>query len=95
MKDAEDPDSSHDFGPRPYPAQACSAATKMHAYNFVGENKQRAPLLALDVGTLEAYFEANMKTSPASAPSSASTTSPGPCAPAPLPVPAHEITSFE
>src|ERR1035437_9306092 len=32
---------------------------RMHAYNFVDENKQRA-LYWRDVGTLEAYFEANM-----------------------------------
>ena len=31
----------------------------MHAYNFVDENKQQA-LYWRDVGTLEAYYEANM-----------------------------------
>ena len=32
---------------------------KMHAFNFVDENKQKA-LYWRDVGTLDAYYEANM-----------------------------------
>ena len=38
---------------------ACSAATRCSAYNFVDENKQNA-LYWRDVGTLDAYFDANM-----------------------------------
>jgi len=57
MKDAEDPDSKHDFGHDILPKLL--GRFKIHAYNFVDENKQRA-LYWRDVGTLEAYFEANM-----------------------------------
>jgi glucose-1-phosphate adenylyltransferase len=51
IKDAEDPDSSHDFGHDILPKLL--GRVKMHAYNFVDENKQRA-LYWRDVGTLEA-----------------------------------------
>ncbi|HEY0795747.1 MAG TPA: glucose-1-phosphate adenylyltransferase [Acidisarcina sp.] len=57
MKDAEDPDSKHDFGHNILPA--ILGHYKMNAYNFVDENKQEA-LYWRDVGTLEAYFDANM-----------------------------------
>ena len=57
MKDAEDPGSSHDFGHDILPKLL--GRFKMCAYNFVDENKQRA-LYWRDVGTLEAYYEANM-----------------------------------
>jgi glucose-1-phosphate adenylyltransferase len=57
MRDAEDPDSKHDFGHDILPKLL--ERYKVHAYNFVDENKQRA-LYWRDVGTLEAYFEANM-----------------------------------
>src|SRR5450432_4338261 len=57
MKDAEDPNSKHDFGHNILPA--ILGNYKMHAYNFVDENKKEA-LYWRDVGTLEAYFEANM-----------------------------------
>jgi glucose-1-phosphate adenylyltransferase len=57
MKDAEDPDSRHDFGHDILPK--ILGRFKMRAYNFVDENKQRA-LYWRDVGTLEAYYEANM-----------------------------------
>jgi glucose-1-phosphate adenylyltransferase len=56
LKDAEDPDSSHDF--------AKDILSKMvdeyrvYAYDFVDENKKEA-LYWRDVGTLEAYYEAN------------------------------------
>jgi len=57
MKDAEDPASKHDFGHDILPKLL--GRFKVHAYNFVDENKQRA-LYWRDVGTLEAYYEANM-----------------------------------
>jgi glucose-1-phosphate adenylyltransferase len=57
MKDAEDPNSKHDFGHNILPG--ILGRYKISAYNFVDENKQNA-LYWRDVGTLEAYFEANM-----------------------------------
>ena len=57
MKDAEDPTSKHDFGHNILPSLL--GQYKMHAYNFVDENGQDA-LYWRDVGTLDAYYEANM-----------------------------------
>ena len=57
MKDAEDSSSRHDFGHDVLPG--ILGKYKMSAYNFVDENKQNA-LYWRDVGTLDAYFEANM-----------------------------------
>jgi glucose-1-phosphate adenylyltransferase len=57
MKDAEDPDSSHDFGHDILPK--ILGEYKIYAYNFVDENRKEA-LYWRDVGTLEAYYEANM-----------------------------------
>ena len=57
MKDAEDPDSKHDFGHNILPNVL--GKYRVMAYNFVDENKQHA-LYWRDVGTLEAYYEANM-----------------------------------
>jgi glucose-1-phosphate adenylyltransferase len=57
MKDAEDPTSKHDFGHNILPG--ILGKYKMCAYNFVDENKQQA-LYWRDVGTLEAYYDANM-----------------------------------
>jgi glucose-1-phosphate adenylyltransferase len=57
MKDAEDPNSKHDFGHNILPG--ILGRYKISAYNFVDENKQNA-LYWRDVGTLEAYFDANM-----------------------------------
>src|SRR5271156_1973979 len=57
MKDAEDPNSKHDFGHNILPG--ILGRYKITAYNFVDENKQNA-LYWRDVGTLEAYYEANM-----------------------------------
>jgi glucose-1-phosphate adenylyltransferase len=57
IKDAEDPNSKHDFGHNILPNLL--GRFKMRAYNFVDENKQKA-LYWRDVGTLEAYYEANM-----------------------------------
>ena len=57
MRDAEDPASKHDFGHNILPALLGNY--KMSAYNFVDENKQKA-LYWRDVGTLDAYYDANM-----------------------------------
>ncbi|ADW70097.1 glucose-1-phosphate adenylyltransferase [Granulicella tundricola] len=57
MKDAEDPNSKHDFGHNILPNLL--GRCRMQAFNFVDENKQNA-LYWRDVGTLDAYYEANM-----------------------------------
>jgi glucose-1-phosphate adenylyltransferase len=57
MKDAEDPNSKHDFGHNILPS--ILGQYRMHAFNFVDENRQQA-LYWRDVGTLDAYYEANM-----------------------------------
>jgi glucose-1-phosphate adenylyltransferase len=57
LKDAEDASSSHDFGKDILPKMANDY--RVYAYDFVDENKKEA-LYWRDVGTLEAYYEANM-----------------------------------
>jgi glucose-1-phosphate adenylyltransferase len=57
IADAEDPHSKHDFGHDILPNLL--GRKKMMAYSFVDENKQEA-LYWRDVGTLDAYYEANM-----------------------------------
>ncbi len=57
MKDAENPNSKHDFGHNILPD--ILDKYKIYAYNFVDENKQEA-LYWRDVGTLDAYYDANM-----------------------------------
>jgi glucose-1-phosphate adenylyltransferase len=57
LKDAEDPESSHDFGHDILPKLL--AEYRVYAFNFIDENKKEA-LYWRDVGTLDAYFEANM-----------------------------------
>jgi glucose-1-phosphate adenylyltransferase len=57
LKDAEDPTSSHDFGKDILPR--ILGQYKTYAYSFVDENSAEA-LYWRDVGTLEAYYEANM-----------------------------------
>jgi glucose-1-phosphate adenylyltransferase len=57
LKDAEDPNSSHDFGKDILPKMVDQY--KVYAFNFIDENKKEA-LYWRDVGTLEAYYEANM-----------------------------------
>src|SRR6184192_2589971 len=57
LKDAEDPSSSHDFGHDILPKLLNDY--KVYAYNFIDENN-RESLYWRDVGTLEAYYEANM-----------------------------------
>jgi len=57
LKDAEDPDSSHDFGKDILPK--ILDQYKVYSFNFIDENNKEA-LYWRDVGTLEAYYEANM-----------------------------------
>jgi glucose-1-phosphate adenylyltransferase len=57
LKDAEDPNSSHDFGKDILPR--ILDQYKVYSFNFIDENKKEA-LYWRDVGTLEAYYEANM-----------------------------------
>jgi glucose-1-phosphate adenylyltransferase len=57
LKDAEDPRSSHDFGHDILPK--ILDQYKVYSFNFIDENKKEA-LYWRDVGTLEAYYEANM-----------------------------------
>jgi glucose-1-phosphate adenylyltransferase len=57
LKDAEDESSSHDFGKDILPKMADDY--RVYGFDFVDENKKEA-LYWRDVGTLEAYYEANM-----------------------------------
>ncbi len=57
MADAEDPNSSHDFGKNVVPKLI--ETQRVYAYNFVDENKKEAQYWR-DIGTIEAYYEANM-----------------------------------
>jgi glucose-1-phosphate adenylyltransferase len=58
LKDAEDPESSHDFGKDILPKMLDEY--RVYSFNFVDENKKEEALYWRDVGTLEAYYEANM-----------------------------------
>ena len=55
--DAEDPNSSHDFGKDVVPKLI--ETHRVYSYNFVDENKKEAQYWR-DIGTIEAYYEANM-----------------------------------
>jgi len=57
LKDAEDQQSKHDFGHNILPKMVDTY--KVMSYNFIDENQKEA-LYWRDVGTLEAYYEANM-----------------------------------
>jgi len=57
LKDAEDESSKHDFGHNILPKMVDDY--KVYSFNFIDENKKEA-LYWRDVGTLEAYYEANM-----------------------------------
>jgi len=57
LKDAEDTTSSHDFGKDILPKMMDNF--RVYSFDFVDENKKEA-LYWRDVGTLEAYYEANM-----------------------------------
>jgi len=56
-EDAARPDSRHDFGRNIIPALIDTG--KVHAYAFYDENKKAAKYWR-DIGTLDAYFDANM-----------------------------------
>ncbi len=56
LKDAEDTSSSHDFGHDILPKMVDDY--RVYSFNFIDENKKEA-LYWRDVGTLEAYYEAN------------------------------------
>ena len=57
LKDAEDSSSQHDFGHNILPRMI--GEYKIYSYNFIDENKKEA-LYWRDVGTLDAYYEANL-----------------------------------
>lgn len=57
LKDAEDPASSHDFGKDILPR--ILEQYKIYAFDFIDENRKEAYYWR-DVGTLEAYYEANL-----------------------------------
>jgi len=56
--DAEDAASSHDFGKDVVP-RLIREQRRVYSYNFVDENKKEAQYWR-DIGTIEAYYEANM-----------------------------------
>ncbi len=58
IEDAEDPNSSHDFGKDVIP-KLIGSSHRVYSFNFVDENKKEAQYWR-DVGTIEAYYEANM-----------------------------------
>jgi len=57
IADAEDPNSSHDFGRDVVPRLIDTH--RIFAFNFVDENQKDAQYWR-DIGTIEAYYEANM-----------------------------------
>jgi glucose-1-phosphate adenylyltransferase len=57
LKDAEDQNSSHDFGKDILPNMVDDY--RVFSFNFIDENRKEA-LYWRDVGTLDAYYEANM-----------------------------------
>ena len=57
LKDAEDSNSKHDFGHNILPKMV--GEYKVYSYNFIDENRKEA-LYWRDVGTLDAYYEANL-----------------------------------
>lgn len=58
IADADDGQSSHDFGKDVVP-RLIEQRRRVYAYNFVDENKKGAQYWR-DIGTIEAYYEANM-----------------------------------
>ena len=57
LADAEDPSSQHDFGKNIVPRLIDKQC--VYSYNFIDENKKEASYWR-DIGTIEAYYEANM-----------------------------------
>jgi glucose-1-phosphate adenylyltransferase len=55
--DADDPESGHDFGRDLIPKLI--KKSRVFAYNFIDENRKEA-VYWRDIGTIEAYYEANM-----------------------------------
>jgi glucose-1-phosphate adenylyltransferase len=58
IADAEDANSGHDFG-RDIVPKMLQKGQRIYAYNFIDENQKEAKYWR-DVGTIEAYYEANM-----------------------------------
>ena len=58
ISDAEEEGSKHDFGHNILPKLL--GRYKVSAYNFVDENRRQEALYWRDVGTLDAYYEANL-----------------------------------
>jgi glucose-1-phosphate adenylyltransferase len=58
VADADDPNSSHDFGKNVIP-KLIADGKRVYSYNFVDENKKEA-FYWRDIGTIEAFYEANM-----------------------------------
>jgi glucose-1-phosphate adenylyltransferase len=56
--DAEDANSGHDFG-RDIVPKLLEKGHRVYAYNFIDENQKEAKYWR-DIGTIEAYYEANM-----------------------------------
>jgi glucose-1-phosphate adenylyltransferase len=59
IEDAEEADSSHDFGKDVIP-RLIGSDQRVYSFNFVDENKKEAQYWR-DVGTIEAYYEANLE----------------------------------
>ena len=57
LEDADDPTSDHDFGKNIIPKLIGTGG--VYSYNFIDENKKEAHYWR-DIGTIEAYYEANM-----------------------------------
>jgi glucose-1-phosphate adenylyltransferase len=57
LADADDPHSQHDFGKNLIPKLIDQG--RVYSYNFIDENKKEA-FYWRDIGTTEAYYEANM-----------------------------------
>ncbi len=57
LADSEDPKSAHDFGKDILPR--IISKNRVFAYNFIDENNEKS-LYWRDVGTIDAYYEANM-----------------------------------
>jgi len=57
VEDAEDPNSTHDFGRDVVPRLVDKY--RVYSFNFVDENKKEAQYWR-DIGTIDAYYEANM-----------------------------------
>jgi glucose-1-phosphate adenylyltransferase len=58
IDDAEDEKSGHDFG-RDIVPKLLDKGRRVYAYNFIDENQKEAKYWR-DIGTIEAYYEANM-----------------------------------